>query len=419
MSDAKTILARLLAGVPVPVPDLDALPDPARSIAWRVANASGNGALEAFDLGLAELPEDERAAFKAAVFSADPLTEPGPEPAGLVSEGVKVYGAQFKTLADAMAPHQKLPSVVEGVLPSRSLTVWYGSPGNLKSNLLLDLCFSVATGFYWLPDLPSRGAGLGLTVNQCPALWLDIDNGEDVVTERLAAFANARHAPNDAPIHWLTFPNPPMVAVKGLPGLTDYALSIKAGVIVIDNLLRVAGVRDENASEIDGAMVNLRRLAEDTGAAVCLIHHKRKDSLGREGDSLRGHSSIEGGVDSAFLIKREDNQDTITVKCTKARRKPVETFGALWTYTLAEDGETLQEARFWRADPKDHEAESKAELRQCVLSALSNGPLNQSHLADAVGAAKSKVIETANALIAEGKIMTDKGDRNATIYRLG
>ena len=251
-----------------------------------------------------------------------------------------------------------------------------------------------------------------------PALWIDSDNGVEVLTERLAAFARGYQAPEDTPIYWLTFPNPPIAAAKGLPGLTDYALSVKAGVIVIDNLLRVAGVRDENSSEIDAAMLSLRKLAEVSGAAVCLIHHKRKDSLGREGDSLRGHSSIEGGIDSALLIKREEGSDAVIVKRTKSRRKPPETFGALWTFELADDGQSLHEARFWRSDPKDPEAEASAEVRRRILEALKNGPINQGELAAVVGGAKARVIAEANALIVEGAVKRDKGKNNATIYQL-
>lgn len=111
----------------------------------------------------------------------------------------------------------------------------------------------------------------------------------------------------------------------------------------------------------------------------------RQQGRGREGDSVRGHSRIEAGVDSAFLVKREDGADEITVKCTKARRKPIDTFGALWTYELADDGETLHKARFCRADPHDLTAESGAERQARILAVLTVGPKNQTGLAEAVG----------------------------------
>jgi len=254
----EALIARILAGVSVDAAEIEAVPEPFRSIARRIVGANGNGPHE-FDKALNELlPEAERAPFKQAVFAVDPYAETCI--AGL-SEAAAVYAAQFKKLADALAPRPRLPNIVEGLLQPRSLSIWYGSPGSLKSNLLLDLCFSVAMGRPWLPDLPGSGLRRGFAVKPSPALWIDSDNGVEVLTERLAAFARGYQAPDDTPIYWLTFPNPPIAAAKGLPGLTDYALSVKAGVIVIDNLLRVAGVRDENSSEIDAAMLSLRKLA--------------------------------------------------------------------------------------------------------------------------------------------------------------
>ena len=330
----------------------------------------------------------------------------------------QVYAKQVYTLIDALAHHEKPRGIVSGILPARSLSIWYGSPGSLKSNLLIDMCLSVATGTDWLPDLPGKGNNIGYSVSQAPALLIDIDNGKDVIAERLAAFARARNTPAKAPIYWLTFPTPPLIASKGLLDLTAYAQHIGAGLIVIDNLLRVAGVRDENASEIDTAMTNLRKFAETTGAAVAVIHHRRKDTMGREGDSLRGHSSIEAAVDLVFLIKREDGTNEITVKCTKARRKPVETFGALWTYTLASDGETLQTARLWRAQVRDPKAEAEAKLCECILTALADGAMNQTEITRTVGGNKANVITALSALIRIHQVKSDKGSRNATIYRL-
>jgi AAA domain len=421
MATDEAIIARLLAGVPVGPDAVDALAEPAREIARRVAGGNGNGPLVAFDSALADLVPDlaARQKFREDVFCADPYADPNA--GNFVTEAAAKVAAQVKTLAQALAPRPRLPGVVQGILQSRSLSIWYGSPGNLKSNLLLDLCFAAATGAGWLPDLPGKGNDAGFAVTQCPALWLDIDNGEDVIAERLAAFARARSALAATPIHWLTFPNPPMLAVKGLPGLTAYALDIRAGVIVIDNLLRIAGVRDENASEIDGAMVNLRKLAEDTGAAVCLIHHKRKDSLGREGDSLRGHSSIEGGIDTAFLIKREDKQNTVAVKCTKARRKPVETFGALWTYTLADDGETLHEARFWRAEVQDPTARAFDDLKARCLQIITDAGdvgTTQSETVKLAMAKTERTVAALSDLVLSTQVTVERGAHGAKVYKL-
>lgn len=329
---------------------------------------------------------------------------------------VSLYAQQVRTLADVMTPRPQLPPIVRGILQRRSLSIWFGSPGDLKSSLLIDLCFAVTTGTPWLVSLPARGGGAGFDVTQGAALWIDIDNGEDVITERFKAFATAYHAPSDTPIFHMTFPTPPLAAARGLPGLADYARSINADLIVIDNLLRVAGVKDENSSEIDAAMANLRRLAEDSGAHVALVHHKRKETQGRGGNNLRGHSSIEAAIDAGFMIERDG--DTVTAKNTKARRKPVDTFAALWTFEHEADGETLHAARFYRADVTDPKAEELAETQARIVEALAAGPLNQTELAAATGKRKETVIEAASGLIINRRVTCETGARGAKMYRL-
>jgi hypothetical protein len=370
-------IAKQLRGLPVDVAALDALAEPGRSIARRLVDVNGNGP-EVFKTALDELVKDPGQAqdFYRAVFAVDPLSEFGPGKTGTPSAA---YAGQSKTLAEAYAPRRRLPFVVEGLLPRRSLTLVFGAEGSLKSAMLADLCLSLATGTPWLSTLgtapPDKGIGTGFVVNPCTVLWVDADNGEDLTAERLAAFGRAYHAPNDAPVHWLSFPTPPIVAVKGLQDLTAHALEIGAGLIVIDNLLRIAGAKDENSSEMDTAMGNLRRLAEDTDAAVIVIHHRTKDRARDDGLTIRGHSSIPAAPDSIFLVNRPDDNgkpsDTITIKQTKARRKPVEPFAALWTYELGLDGETLQTARFWRADlPTSGKAAKLGKAQTFVLRYL-------------------------------------------------
>lgn len=319
------------------------------------------------------------------------------------------------TLADALSPRPHSPMIVQGILPCRSLSVWFGAPGELKTNLLLDMGIAVAAGSRWLSPLPGR-VGSGITVSQCPVLWVDLDNGEDVMSERIAAFARAYNAPESTPIYWLSFPSPPLRAAKGLAGLVKYAQGISAGVIVIDNLLRVAGVKDENSSEMDTAMSHLRQLAEDTGAAVALVHHRRKDTMGRNGDTLRGHSSIEASIDSGFLIERDG--DTVTVTCTKARRKPIATFAALWTFEHELNGETLHAARFYGVSVPDPKAKAEADLKARILATLATGPMNQSELVGATGARKSAVLDALNTLVTEQKVSSQRGPKNARVYEL-
>jgi predicted transcriptional regulator len=60
---------------------------------------------------------------------------------------------------------------------------------------------------------------------------------------------------------------------------------------------------DENSSKDMGALIAAAdALCRATGATVLLVHHTP-----RNGDNLRGHTSLEGAVDTAIRVKQTDN----------------------------------------------------------------------------------------------------------------
>ncbi len=348
-------------------------------------------------------------------MTIDPLLASDDELFGdLPTSAAEVYANQARTLGNALEPREQLPAVVNGLLQPGGLYLLYSSPGQLKTMLAIDLAMSVALGEPWLPGVGNDPAP-GFSVMQGPVLWVDQDNGRDVMDERVAAMGRA-YGVTDAPLFYLSFPLPGIAASRGLTALTFYARSINASLVIFDNLLRVAGVRDENAAEMDLAMGNLRLFAEETGAAVIVIHHRRKDTAGREGDSIRGHGSIEASLDAAFLVTRED--DIATVKCTKARRRPIEPFAARWTYELADDSDWLFSARFWRSRLTDKRQEAESAMRADILAALEDGPKSTSQIVGSVGGRKSDVVSMLVIMRDEGAIVCEPGPRGAKIYRL-
>jgi hypothetical protein len=335
---------------------------------------------------------------------------------GVSTSAVENYAGQALTPADALLPRVLPPAVVAGMFQSGGLYVVYSSPGELKTMLLMDMGYCVALGRPWLPGV-GKDKHPGFPVTQSPVLWVDQDNGSGVMAERMAAMARA-YGVGDAPFYCLSFPVPTVAAARGLTALTHYAKEVGAGMVVFDNLLRIAGVRDENAAEVDVAMGNLRRFAEDTGAAVVVIHHRRKDTSGREGDSLRGHGSIEGSLDGAFLVTRAEDSDIAQVKNTKWRRRNVPTFAAEFSFESAEDGDTLHAARFWRAEVSDKRHELTNRMRSQVLAALDSGPKNSTQLTALVTGRASAVKEVIGQMHIERAIVCELGTNNAKVYRL-
>jgi hypothetical protein len=331
------------------------------------------------------------------------------------------------TLADALFPRPRPPMLVDKILPAGSVSIWYGYPGSLKSALLMDQCMAIATGSPWLIPMPHSGVtGGGYKTALTPVLWIDLDNGYEVTAERVAAFSRTYNAPTTTPFFFMCYPTPTIQAVRqnNIASLQAHIMqmSTQPRVIVIDTLLRAAHVKDENASEMDTVLNNLHKMAEDLKATLTLISHSKKENMGRAGNGLRGHSSIEGGVDYVFYVKRDEHSDTVQVENQKSRRKPVDTFSAKWTYNLDIDGESLYEARFYFDATVSLSKQQATVLNLCqkicdVLKA--NGAMSQSALYSKIRGFRKNFNDALDRVVNDGLVTKITGSiKGAIIYEL-
>lgn len=336
----------------------------------------------------------------------------------------------LRTLAQAYEPRPPIEYAIAGLFAKPSLNIVYSAPGQLKSMLLADAAVCVAADRPWLPPLPSTD-GAPFAVRQFPVLWIDLDNGRRRTDDRFAALGRARNLPADIPLHYVSMPTPwpnlstPTTA-NDLAGLISH---LHAGLIVIDNLGLITGDTNENDAGMANVMGSLRSLAEDSGAAIVVIHHQRKGqngtTAGRKGDSLRGHSSIEAALDLALRIEREDGASTVTVESTKVRGVDVPRFGAIFTYDHVAGTTELERAMFYRV--ATDEAGSDRDIDDAIFEALQDSPKNQKALVDAVRTAldtaerkpgRDRIRARADLLASQDRIERSKGDRNATLYGL-
>jgi RecA-family ATPase len=192
-------------------------------------------------------------------------------------------GWQIYTLADAYKPRPALQYVFKGLFPLPSVSIVYVAPGSLKSLLLADMTISVADGLPWLPL--ATAPDTGKPTLSVPVLWCDFDNGPRITHERFETLGRTRNLAVTAPLSYVSMPVPWLDAsnTAAMAALAQRIHDLGAPLVCIDNLTLVKGQADENSAQMGSVMANVRRLAEDTGAAVILIHHQRKDSQGRKG----------------------------------------------------------------------------------------------------------------------------------------
>lgn len=292
------------------------------------------------DKGLALMLKDETAKHLQAAMQGN-----GADP-------WKVY-----TLADAYEPRPPVEYIVAGLLARPSLAIVYGPPGSLKSLFVAYVAICVAAGIPCLPPPPDHlKPGARLTV-QSPVLWCDFDNGLRRTADRFDALGKANKLPADTPLFYVSMPVPWLDASNSgaMMDLLNRVTARSVRLVVIDNLGTVSGKADENSGEMIGVMSHMRRLVEESGATVVLLHHERKGNgtLGRAGETLRGHSSIEASLDLALLVSRDPHSDSIEIKSTKTRDIDVADFGATFTYAWKPDSKDLETASFWGNEIED------------------------------------------------------------------
>lgn len=305
-------------------------------------------------------------------------------------------GWQIRTAVDALQDVPPLEYLVDQLLPVPSLSIVYGGPGSLKSMILADMAICVAGGVRWLDQLGSDMVqpGVSLTVTQAPVLWIDFDNGLRRTDIRIGAMLRGRVLPDTTPIHYVSMPLPHLDTSKPDHIERLGALIRGAGyrLVIIDNLGLVTGNVEENSAAMAAVMGNLRRLSEETGAAIVLIHHQRKSATNgdssnvRVGESLRGHSSIEASLDLALLVQRKTGTDEISMQVTKMRDyMAFDIFGAKFTYEHVEGSHDLHSARFFSIAALTTEEQQAKGIQDAILGEVREHPgISQKALVDAV-----------------------------------
>jgi len=332
-------------------------------------------------------------------------------------------------LTDAFAPRPPLEYAISGIFMLPSLNIVYGAPGSLKSMLMADASMSVAAGLPWLEPLPTCDVNLApFGTTMVPVLWCDFDNGKRRTSERTQALAVSRGLAPDTPFFYVSMPSPWLNGsnAESVAGLIEHAKMVSAGLIVIDNLGTVSGGVDENSSEMIQVLANFRYVAEETGAAVVLIHHQRKATglNTRAGETLRGFSGIEAAIDLALLVEREDRGSTVKVRSTKSRGEDTAPFGAIFTYDSDRATGELTSARFYGTPIVDDSKPARA--KRTILDALETGDrLSQSDLVEKVKSeqevGRNIALAALTDLVTAGVLTTESeqgGKRHATLYTL-
>jgi len=261
--------------------------------------------------------------------------------------------------------------LVEDIIREKSLSIFYGNPGDHKSMLVMDMVMCLASGRPWLMPLPIEGNEQRSfeTMPIC-SLWLNYDQAHEDVIERLGAMNRAYGGGEN--VLAISHSDPPAI-------LTSERQARKLGqmigaegfkLVVIDSLLDVRGTADLKDADMGDVLRMWRIVAQEAGAAIILISHSTKES-----QDLYGSQFIKAKLDHSYHVTRKPGTDYTTIETKKQRSYGTSAaINAHWTYTHREGTRTLETARFWGDSTVGHAAHPNNTTQEAIRTILMASP---------------------------------------------
>lgn len=234
--------------------------------------------------------------------------------------------------------------VVQDLIRKKSVSIFYGAPGDFKSAVTMDMAFCIANGVDWLEPLPVEGnTQRSFTTSPSRVLWLNYDQAHDDIIERLGAMERVYGGGENVKAISQSTPNATLTTESQARALGKYCADNEYGVLIVDSLLDVKGKADLQEASM-GDVLRLWRIVAETGdVSVIIIAHNTKVSL-----DLYGSQFIKAKLDHLYYVSRAPGTDVAIIESKKQRN-----FGeqaklyAHWTYKHFDNTRTLERARFF------------------------------------------------------------------------
>ncbi len=214
-------------------------------------------------------------------------------------------GPVIITAADLMRKEFPEPRwAVPGLFPE-GMTLLVGSPKLGKSWLGLNVAVAIALG--------GRAVGT-IPVDQGDVLYLALEDTERRLQERLETVLRGHPAPECLHITtaWPTLDDGGMTHLRGW-----LASHRNARLVIIDTFAKIrgaSGAMNQNLYSGDYAAAGqIKRVADDFGVAVVLVHHTRKAEAADPLDMVSGTNGLAGAVDTICVLKREVGRHDATL----------------------------------------------------------------------------------------------------------
>jgi hypothetical protein len=284
--------------------------------------------------------------------------------------------------------------LIDQLWTDQAVGVVGGSPKSGKTWLALEIAVSVASGTPCLGAFSVRAPG--------PVLLYAAEDSAAAVRARLKTLAR---------VHALDFEHLDVRVITAdalrldrpddQDRLAATVAAHRPALLVLDPLVRVHAIDENVAGQVAALLAYLRSLQRQTGAAIALIHHVRKNvsPASGAGYSLRGSSDLYAWLDSFLYLRKHHDQLTLT-----AEHRAASSFGPV-ALQLAQSDPAGTHLELVAGDrtPTAPAADTLASRIFDLLSAASE-PMTVENLRSRLQVRNERVVDALRQLSSQGKV---------------
>lgn len=257
------------------------------------------------DGAFALVEEYKKPGFNRLLGRKNPLGVPRTQEELIVDAHVdKVLGElkNMSALLDEGVPD--IEWLVEGLVPSRSLTILAAEAGCYKTYLALHLSICVATGQRFLDQYD---------LMQGKVLYLDEENGLINLVRRSKQLVDGHGALSPKELFLSVSPGFALDDPRLGGVIHDVVVSTRPVLVVVDSMVRFMRGEEDKSTDVRRVFENLKRAMDAHPCAVVVLHHLRKnDNKGMRG--LRGSGDFAAMADLVLLLAQNRGGVVLTTK---------------------------------------------------------------------------------------------------------
>lgn len=243
---------------------------------------------------------------------------------------------QLPLIKFADAVSEEIPEarwIIEGMIPKGGIVMIAGDSGVGKTWFAMQLALSACLGMKFLGKFGASASG---------AIYVDCESGEIILRQRSKNLWRAIYHSLIQDIEdqddieekseflgrlmtqmnfMLSYYESNLLETEAVERIINQLKLNSAELLILDPFNRVFGGNENDSGEISKFFNNMKKIRDETGAAIVLIHHSRKKSFNAPSDAgqmLRGSSAIKAALDSHIFI-RKVKDDILLVEHEKSR----------------------------------------------------------------------------------------------------